>query len=94
VELVESCINLLLPRLEVVQHIGRIQRIVTCLAINLDGAGDVVHGLVDVLDCVHYYVKLSTLSPGNAFWIATLAIFLTSCSTPFAKVLKTSIIWC
>jgi hypothetical protein len=48
VELVESCINLLLPRLEVVQHTGRIHRIVTRLAMDLDGAGDVAHGLVDV----------------------------------------------
>jgi hypothetical protein len=56
VELVESCINLLLPRLEVVQHAGRIHRIVTRLAMDLDGAGDVSHGLVHVPDCAHYHV--------------------------------------
>jgi hypothetical protein len=56
VELVESCINLLLPRLEVVQHTGRIHRIVARLAMDLDGAGDVPHGLVDVPNCPHYHV--------------------------------------
>jgi hypothetical protein len=87
VELVKTCINLLLPQLEVVQHTGRIHRIVTRLAMDLDDAGDVPHGLVDVPDCAHYHAVIEcTLSPGNAFWIATLTIFLMSCTTPFAKV--------
>jgi hypothetical protein len=85
VELVESCINLLLPRLEVVQHTGRIHRIVTRLAMDLDGAGDVATVLL-MSRIVRTTTSLSTLSPGNALWIATLAICLTSCSTPFAKL--------
>jgi hypothetical protein len=56
VELVESSINLLLPQLEVAQHTGSIHRIVTRLAMKLDGAGDVPHRLVDIPNCAHYHV--------------------------------------
>jgi hypothetical protein len=85
VELVDSCINLLLPRLEVVQHTGRIHRIVTRLAMDLDGAGDVAHGLVDVPDRAHYHV-IEHFVPGQCALDCDFGIFLTSCSTPFAKV--------
>jgi hypothetical protein len=85
VKLVESCINLLLPQLKVAQHTGSMHRIVTRLAMKLDGAGDIPHGLVDVPNCAHYHV-VEYFIPGNASWIAILAIFLTSSSTLFAKV--------
>jgi hypothetical protein len=87
VELVELCINLLLPRLEVVQHTGSKHRIVTRLAMDLDGAEDVPHGLADVPNCAHYHV-IEYFVPEQCVWIATLAIFLMSFSTPFAKVRK------
>jgi hypothetical protein len=72
-------VNLLQPRLEVAQHTGSIHCIVTRLAMKLDGAGDVPHGLVDVPNCAHYHV-VEYFVPGNVSPIATLAIFLMSCS--------------
>jgi hypothetical protein len=44
-----------------IEHTGRIHRIVTHLAMDLDGAGDVAHSLVDV-SIVRTTTSLSTLS--------------------------------
>jgi hypothetical protein len=87
VELVESCINLLLPRLEVAQHTGSIHRIATRLARKLNGARDGLHGLVDVPNCAHYHV-LEYFVPRQCVLDACDFghLSLMSCTTPFAKV--------
>jgi hypothetical protein len=71
-ELVKTCINLLLPRMEVAEHTGSIHRIVARLAMKLDGAGDVPMVLL-LSPIVRTTTSLTILSPGNVASIATLA---------------------